>query len=300
MKYYLGVDLGGTNVRVAKVDENGSIVEMAKSESDGMAGPEVVLKNLFDLVKSISGWQECSGIGIGVPGPVETVTGTMTLSTNLKGFTGFPLKSTVEKELNLPAFIDNDANVAGLAESLVGAGAGEKIVYYNTISTGIGGALIVDGKVISGARGYAGEVGNIIVDRNGPEHDFGTNRGCMEAEAGGRSMEIKSKAIWGDRIQHTGNFFELCKEGDKKALEMLEKFTEDLAIGFSAIAHVADPSCFVIGGGMLKSKDVWFDKFKEKFYARVHKGMRDIDIRTAKIEEPGLIGAAMLPVSHGV
>lgn len=300
MKHYLGIDLGGTNVRVAKVDELGNISCMEKAASDGMAGPDTVLKIVFNLIRTIPEWDKCEGIGVGVPGPVQTATGIMTISTNLKDFAGLPLKKIFEDELKLPTFVDNDANVAGLAEALVGAGKNEPIVYYATISTGIGGALVVNGQVVSGKRGFAGEIANIIIDRNRPDRQLGLNKGAMEAEVGGRALTLKAQEIWGtDKIQNAGDFFNLVKQNDEKALEMLEVFTEDLAIGFAAIDHVCDPNCFVLGGGMLKSQGVWLEKFKEKFYQRLHAGMRTTEIRLAELEEPGLIGAAMLPISFG-
>ena len=300
MKHYLGVDLGGTNVRVAKVDETGNIIYQAKTAIDGMAGPDVVLPEIYALIKEVPDWNECAGIGIGVPGPVQTGKGMMTISTNLKDFAGLPLKKIFEEELGIPTFVDNDANVAGLAEALVGAGAGKPIVYYATISTGIGGALVVNGQVVSGNKGFAGEIGNIIVDRTRPFRNLGTNQGSMESEAGGRAVTIRAKEVFGeDKIEHAGDLFDLAKSGDSLAKEMVDLITEDLAIGFAAITHVVDPCLFVIGGGLLKSKDVWFEDFKLKFYERIHAGMRETEIVTAKLEEPGLVGAAMLPVSFG-
>jgi len=301
MKYYLGIDLGGTNCRIAKVDENGEIVHIAKKAIDGMQGPEVVLPAIYELIREVPDYQSCAGIGFGVPGPVKTDEGIMTLSTNLKGFKDFPLKATVEKEIGIPTFIDNDANVAGLAEALVGAGKGYPIIYYVTISTGIGGALVVKGQVIAGAIGFAGEVGNLIVDPSQPDRGLGLNKGAMEAEAGGRSLTIQAKEIFGDdKIDNAGDLFDLAKEGDPKALDLVHKMTDCLSSGFAGIAHITNPCVFVVGGGLLKSKDVWFDEFKEKFYSKVHTALRDTEIVFAQLEEPGLVGAAMLPVSQGV
>ena len=164
MKTVIGIDLGGTNVRVAKITENGEVLQELKSPSYGMEGPEKVTSNIIDLVKQIEDYKSCVGIGVGVPGPVDTVNRVMKLSSNLKGFTDYPLAKIMEEELGLPTYLDNDANVAGLAEARVGAGKGLPIVYYVTISTGIGGALVVDGKLVSGGRGHAGEIGNIIVN----------------------------------------------------------------------------------------------------------------------------------------
>ena len=164
MKTYIGIDLGGTNVRIAKVSEDGEVLEQVKGPSYGQEGPEKVMANIKELLHSIPNWQEASGIGVGVPGPVDTKAGAMMLSTNLPGFTGYPFAKELTEEFGIPTFLDNDANVAGLAEALVGAGKGLKTVFYVTISTGIGGVLVEDGKTVSGKHGFGGEIANIIID----------------------------------------------------------------------------------------------------------------------------------------
>ncbi|MFV0255799.1 MAG: ROK family protein [Erysipelotrichaceae bacterium] len=299
MKCYLGVDLGGTNIRVGKVSENGEILQVVTSPSQGDQGPEIVLENLYNLLEKIDDWKSCLGMGIGVPGPVDTETGTMTISTNLKGFKGFKLKDVLEEKLKMPVYLDNDANVAGLAEAYHGAGFGKKIVYYLTISTGIGGALIYNGEIISGRKGFAGEVANIIVDPSKEDNIFGLNKGAMEAESGGRALSIKAQEIFGDEIKHAGDFFNLVANKDEKALVLYNNFIESLATGIANVGHVVDPHVFVIGGGMLKSKEVWFADFVKRYNELVHVGMRNVEFKIAVLDEPGLIGAAMLPVSKG-
>ncbi|RRC92099.1 ROK family protein [Erysipelotrichaceae bacterium OH741_COT-311] len=300
MKTYIGIDLGGTNVRVCKIMANGNILQEVKSLSYGMEGPEVVIENLVKLIKSIDAYQECSGIGIGVPGPVDTVNKVMKISSNLKGFTDYPIAKVLEEKVGLPVFVDNDANVAGLAEALVGAGKGLGIVYYVTISTGIGGALIVNGKLISGKSGYAGETGNMIVDPyRKPFNNL--NPGASESEASGRALTRKGKELFGeDAIQNAGDVFALAASGNSDAQKLIDQMTTDLAILFSHVAHIVDPHMFVIGGGVLKSKAQWFDTMIEKFKTFVHPGMRDVKFEVAKLEEPGIVGAAMLPVSNGL
>ena len=164
MKTYIGVDLGGTQVRVALVSVDGKILHEVKSDSFSQSGPEVVLDNIVKLIKTLPNYNETTAIGMGIPGPVDTVKGHITMGTNLVGFEKFPVVDYLQKALDKKVFLDNDANVAGLAEALVGSGAGLPIVYYITHSTGIGGALIVNGKVVSGKNGYAGEIGNIKVN----------------------------------------------------------------------------------------------------------------------------------------
>lgn len=298
MKKYIGIDLGGTNVRVAKVTADGEILAEVKSPSYAQDGPSKVMENLIRCIKEIEGYKDCAGIGVGVPGPVDTTKGVMLMATNLPGFEFFPIAKTLQDEFGLPTYVDNDANVAGLAEALVGAGKGLPIVYYVTHSTGIGGALIVDGKVVSGKHGHAGEIGNIIIDRARKKYNH-LNVGAVENEASGTALVRKAKEQIDDKITSAGELFALAKAGDERALKIVDTMAFDFAMMFSAIAHVCDPYAFIVGGGVMKSKDLYFNKMIEYYMQHVHTGMRTVEFRGAQLDEPGLIGAAMLPVSFG-
>jgi glucokinase len=298
MKKYIGIDLGGTNVRVAKVTADGEILAEIKSPSYAQEGPSKVMENLIRCIKEIEGYKDCDGIGVGVPGPVDTIKGEMLMATNLPGFEHYPLAKTLEKEFSIPTFVDNDANVAGLAEALVGAGKGLPIVYYVTHSTGIGGALIVDGKVVSGKHGHAGEIGNIIIDRARKKYNH-LNVGAVENEVSGTALIRKAKENIDEQITSAGELFALAKAGDQKALNIIDTMAFDFAMMFSAIAHVCDPYAFIVGGGVMKSKDLYFENMIRYYMQHVHTGMRTVEFIPALLAEPGLIGAAMLPVSFG-
>ncbi len=298
MKKIIGIDLGGTHVRVAKVTETGEVLQEIKSVSYGQDGPEKVLANLIELVQQIDNYKECVGIGLGIPGPVDTENKCIKIASNLPGCAKFPFGYRLEEALGLPTFLDNDANVAGLAEALVGAGKGKPIVYYVTISTGIGGALVVDGKVVSGKNGFAGEIANIIVDRNG-ERRNNLNPGAIESEASGTAIGRIGKEMIGDQIVEGKDVFDLARSGDAKAIKICEDMAYNLAIMFSSIAHVVDPHIFIIGGGCMKAKDVFFDKMVADFKTLVHAAMADVEFKEAELSEPGIIGAAMLPISYG-
>ncbi len=299
MKTYLGIDLGGTNVRVAKVSENGEILAQVKSPSYALEGPEIVVNNLKKLIREIPDYESCSGIGIGVPGPVDTLNGIMVISTNLKGFAGYPIAKVLQDEFNIPTFIDNDANVAGLAEALVGAGKCMPVVYYVTLSTGIGGVLISNGQPISGHNGFAGEIANLIVKKNGKKINA-LNAGAVENEASGTAIVRKGRELISKEITHAGEVFNLAESGNETAKKIVDEVVDDLALMFSMIAHVCDPWAFIIGGGMMKSKDMFIPKVEEKFKEYVHEQMRNTLFLSAQLDEPGVIGAAMLPVSRGV
>ena len=194
--------------------------------------------------------------------------------------------------------MDNDANCAGLAEALLGAGKGYPTVYFVTMSTGIGGAFIVDGKLISGGRGHAGEIGNIIVKPGGYKQG-NLNAGAAEGECSGTAITRKGQAIFGDAVKHAGNVFDLAASGNMDAKAIADEAVNELSTLLADIAHVVDPHCFVIGGGLLKSKDYFWDTLNRQFNEKIHKGMQNhIPLLLKKIDDCGAIGAALLPKSQ--
>ncbi len=298
MKTYIGVDLGGTNVRVAKVDENGNILQLVKQPTEVDKGREYVVEKIISMIESIEGYEDCAGIGMGVPGPVDTKNKVMILSTNLSGFKGFEFAKIISDHFKKPTFLDNDVNVAGMGEALLGAGKGKDIVYYVTISTGIGGALVVNEKVIAGKNGHAGEIANLVIDRNRNKVNY-LNVGAVENEASGTAITKKGKAVFGENaIQHAGDVFDLARKGNEQALQLCDEVAYDLAMMFSQIAHVVDPEVFVLGGGVMKGKDVFFDKMESYYRDLIHQGMQTVEFVEAELEEPGIVGAAMLPKAY--
>ncbi len=297
MKKVIGLDLGGTNVRVAKVTEEGTILQEIKGPSYGHEGPERVCENMIELIGQIDNWQECVGIGIGVPGPVDTVKNVIKMSTNLPGCAEYPFAEVIGEKFNMPVYLDNDANVAGLAEALVGAGQKLPIVYYTTVSTGVGGALVVNGQLVSGKNGYAGEIANIITDRAGKKHNH-LNAGAVENDASGTAIGRIGKERIGEHITAAKDVFDLARQNDPIALDICDKMAKDLAIMFSSIAHVVDPYVIVMGGGVMKAKDCFYEKMQEYFKEMVHPPMQSIEFKEAMLDEPGVVGAAMLPLSR--
>ena len=304
MKYYIGIDLGGTNVRTLLVDEKGQSYSEVKDNTEREKGPDFVCSKIIRQIESLDysvcgGIENVQGIGIGVPGPVDTVHGVMIMATNLPGFENYPLCEKLSTRFNLPVFIDNDANVAGLAEALLGAGKGKPSCYYVTISTGIGGAFIVNGQLVSGGRGHAGEIGNIIVKNNGYKFG-GLNPGAAEGEASGTAITRKGKELLGeDVVNHAGDVFRLADEGNVVAQGLVDEVISEWATMFANIAHTVDPHCFVIGGGVMKSKKYFYDRLVEQFNAKIHVGMRGyIPLLETELEDCGAIGAAMLPMSR--
>lgn len=300
MKQMIGIDLGGTNIRVAKIDEAGNILQEIKTPSYAQEGREKVLENMISLIHQIEDYQSCAGIGIGVPGPCDQETGMMSMSTNLPGFKDFPLVETLQNEIGLPVYLENDADVAGLAEALLGAGKGKHVVYYFTLSTGIGGGLIVDGKVVSGYKGFGGEVANVIIDRNRQKRNH-LAPGAVENEASGTHIVRKANELLAPKtVAHAGEVFALAKEGNQDMMQLVDEATTDLALMFAAVSAIVAPDIFVLGGGMMKSKDDFLPTVIEKYKTYVHESIQDTPFVEAELAEPGILGAAMLVQSHQV
>ena len=298
MKMYIGIDLGGTNVRAALVDEQGTIHQVVKRDSRAHESAPVILNNLIECIQELPGYEKAVGIGLGVPGPVDVKAGYMLMATNIPALAKYPIKLELESQLHIPVFLDNDANVAGLAEALVGAGRGKDVVYYVTQSTGIGGALIVHGKIVSGRVGHAGEVGNLIIDLR-RDHINHLNVGAIENEASGTALIRKGQMLVDSSIESAYDVFKQMKSNEQ-ARHIVETMARDMGTMFSYIAHIVDPDVFILGGGVTKSSEYYFDTMIESYVSKVHPPLASTPFLKAELDEPGLVGAAMLPKSQGV
>ena len=299
MNYYVGIDLGGTNVRIAKVDDDGRIVQDVIAPSHGLEGPEKIEENILELLKQFD-LSDVKSIGLAIPGPVDGERNVITQATNIPGCEGYPFAANMERVTGVPVFLDNDANAAGLAEAVLGAGRGYHEVYFLTHSTGIGGALVIDGKVISGHKGYAGEVANVIVDPDAKQYPVyrHLNRGGVESVASGTAIGLIGKELIGEKGDSARKVFLLAGEGNEVAEAIIDKMSKDFATCLAAISAICAPDCFVIGGGCSHSSALYFEKVKEYFCSMAHEAMRDVPILKAQLSEPGVLGAAMIGKSH--
>lgn len=304
MKYYIGVDLGGTNVRTLLVDENGESYSEVRGATEREQGPDYVCEKIMKQIESLDysvcgGLKGVEGIGIGVPGPVDTVSGTMIMASNLPGFENYPICRKIKERFGLPTFLDNDANVAGLAEACLGAAKDYTTCYFITCSTGVGGAFVVDKKLISGGRGHAGEIGNMIIIPGGYKQGA-LNPGAVEGEISGTALTRKGQEAKGcELVKHAGDVFKLASEGDEACKKIADDFIDGFSTLLANIAHTVDPHCFVLGGGVFKSKDYFWDELVKQFNNKIHVGMRNhIPLLFKQIDDCGAVGAAMLPMSQ--
>ncbi len=311
MKYYAGIDLGGTNTKIGLVDEDGNIIFTTIVKTDSMEGFEKTIQRLSKIllqqVKSFDlNFDDVQSVGVGVPGPVLN-------SRVVKFWANFPWKNGVdlalefEKNLGKPVKADNDVNVITLGEMWKGSAQGYKNVLGLAIGTGIGGGIIVDGKLVSGENGAGGEVGHIKVERDGKLCGCG-QKGCWEAyasatglirEAQSRLAVNKTNGLYEQvigRDLEAKDIFDVAKEGDAFALDLVDYETDYIALGIGNLLNVLDPEIVVVGGGVSLAGDILFDKVKERLKKYAFPSTTEnLKIVAASLgNDAGILGAAYL------
>ncbi|HSJ75612.1 MAG TPA: ROK family protein [Gemmatimonadales bacterium] len=291
MRFVLGIDIGGTNLVVGSVAEDGSALLALDSEpTHAEAGQTDVLDRLITLAQrtiertrqEVRG-ADIIGVGVGAPGPLDTKRGIVLLTPNL-GWVNLPLRQIIHERLGLPAALDNDANCAVLGEWWMGAARGTRNAIGITIGTGIGGGIIVDGKLYHGASDCAGEIGHTTIDTEGRRCKCGTY-GCLEAYASGPNIamravdELKAGAVsrladyvGGDLKQVTAQtVYQAAHDGDQLALEVVNDTAKFLGVGIANLLNVFNPEVVVVCGGVTLAGDRLFDPLRREVARRAFK-----------------------------
>ena len=275
----VGVDLGGTYIRAALADEGGALLERRKVETLAREGVEAVVGRIVWAVEEVSE-PNVAALGICSPGPLSSRTGIVYSPPNLYGWSDVPLAGMLEDRLGIPVFLGNDANAAALGEFAYGAGRGYRHVIYITVSTGVGGGIISDGRLLEGQRGAAGEVGHVIVEPGGPLCGCG-NRGCLEALISGTAIARQAReALAAGRESAIGSLAETdphgvtaevvvraAREGDGLAGELLETAGRRLGTALLGLVHVFDPQVIVVGGGVTNAGELLMKPARDAMFA---------------------------------
>lgn len=313
MKYFTGVDIGGTNTKIGILNEKGDILKSIVIKTESIKGVDYTLNKIWETVKELSkniniSIDEIEGIGMGIPGPV--------INQSIVGFfANFPwekninLSEMMEKISGKKTKLDNDVNVIALGEAIYGAGKGFSKSLTVALGTGIGGGIIIDGKIISGATGAGGEIGHMKLEREGKLCGCG-QKGCFEAyasatgiirEAISRLQVNKNnglyRAIDGDLNKlEAKHIFDEAKTGDKFSLDLVDYISEYLAMGISNLLNILNPEIVILSGGVALAGDILLDKVKEK----IPKYALDITFEKLKIKlgklgnDSGIKGASAL------
>ena len=308
MRYCFGVDVGGTTVKLGFFDEEGNLLEKweipTRTEDHGKNILPDVAASILDKMKEREvSREEIAGVGIGAPGPIDAK-GTVYVAVNL-GWGTFSLKNELQSLLNLPVEAGNDANVAALGEMWKGGGQGYSNVVAVTLGTGVGGGIIVDGKILSGATGAGGEIGHIHVMDDETEACNCGNCGCLEqyTSATGIVRLAKRRLAEDDKpsvLRESGNIsaktvFDAVKDGDELAIEVAERFGKILGKTLAGIAAVVNPEIFVIGGGVSKAGPVLLDYIQKNYTLYAFSGSRGALFSLATLgNDAGIYGAAKM------
>lgn len=292
MSYFIGIDIGGTNLRAAIISKEGEVIDTFKTANEVMSGAEYNLNKLVDCIKNQ--WKEYKfeKVGVGAPGPLDLKEGKILNPPNLKGWENFNIKEYLSKKLNLTVKVNNDANVAGLAEAVVGSAKEAESVFYITISTGVGGGLILDKKIINGAHSQAAEIYNMIIN----EDEYvqpGLNKSSLEGQCSGVNI-ARIASIRKNKQLSTKEVFDLYKSNDEQIISIIEKWIDNISIGIANIIAVVDPEVIILGGAVPINNSFLIPKITEAVKDKVADASM-VDIRAAEIgDNAGLIGAAML------
>ena len=311
-QFVIGIDLGGTNLKTALVDQDGRIVVHDSRPTDADAGPEVIMEAMVAAAETViteAGVPKTQvlTVGIGVPGPMNWQTGVVFSPPNLKGWKDVPLAEEMTKRLGMPVFVDNDANVACYGEFWSGAGKGCDTMVMMTLGTGVGGGIVVHGKLLRGIDGTAAEVGHMQLMRDGRKHPFGFTgtleayasvtglvRTAREAIEGGRTS-ILTERCGGDLDALTGKMIsEAIAEGDEVAAWAMRETGTWLGLASASLINLLNPEKIVFGGGMIAAGDILFDTIRETAKKQSFEVpfKRCIIEKAALGEDAGVIGAA--------
>lgn len=306
-QYVFGVDIGGTTVKLGLFDTEGNLLDKweipTRTEEEGSH----ILPDVADSIKSkISEKQiaieDIAGAGVGAPGPIDGE-GVVHKAVNL-GWGTLSIKNTLEDLIHLPVMAGNDANVAALGEMWKGGGQGSRNLILVTLGTGVGGGIIIDGKILTGSTGAGGEIGHIHV-QDGETKTCGCgNRGCLEQYssatgitrlANKRLAESDKQSVLRQGEVSAKTVFDAVKEKDELALEVAEEFGKYLGNALAVIATVVNPEAIVIGGGVSKAGEILLDYIKPYYEKNVFQGSRDVKFALATLgNDAGIYGAAKL------
>lgn len=315
-KAVIGADIGGTNLRAALIDRNGKILSRKSRSSDAKKGIEYVMKNLILLLTEILEYESVSGIGIGIPGIIDVDKGILTQAPNISKVRNYPVKEKLTHELGLAidVTIENDANCAALGEWWLGAGKDTNSMIILTLGTGLGGGIILDGKLWRGVNGMGGEIGHMTIDPDGPKCNCG-NYGCLESFASAEAIrriveqgltDKNLKTVLRDEVKQTEKHDipeivgRAAKVGDRFALGIWESFGRALGIAIANLTNLLNVEMIIIGGGLSNSWDLFKDiVIKEAKSRGLRAPMENVKIRKCKLGDgAGLLGAGYLALKE--
>ncbi|HEY1011064.1 MAG TPA: ROK family protein [Herpetosiphonaceae bacterium] len=308
MDYAIGIDLGGTHLRAALVDSEGTIFTHRRVPTLAHEGPEAVVGRIAELITAM---RESSpdatilGVGVAAPGPLDPEAGIVITAPNMPGWNNFPLRDAVQAHASWPVVIGNDANLAAVGEWRFGGGRGMRNLVYITISTGIGGGVVVDGHPLLGYSGLAAEVGHMVLKHDGPPCGVEGNHGCWESLASGTALAREAAAglragvatalsqLATPETVTTHHIEQAAEAGDAFAAGLIEQAGRWCGIAFVNLLHLYSPQAIFVGGGVSNLGERILGPARAEIAARALPGYRQVPVVPTQLgDHVGLLGAA--------
>ena len=293
MKYALGIDIGGTNTRVALVDEQYNILNRIQFSTDA-DNPENTLEKIKETIIKFGNY-DIVGIGMSCPGPLDLIHGKVLMTPNLhEKWWHYPIVAKLTEVTGLKTYLENDANLACLAEACVGQGKDYRYVSFMTISTGVGAGFCIDKEIYQGAHGFGHEIANMLLWKNGPSHGS-IVPGGIEAICSGTAIENRARKE-GLEVNHAGDVYTLAQNGNSIAAQIIDDAKEYLANGISIIYGLLDPEIVILGGSVALKIPNFVEDVAERVKYKVFDVVKPYVkiVKTNLSEDSGLLGAASL------
>lgn len=287
-KEVIGVDVGGTAIKLGRFLEDGTCTASTSIPTPQPSTPKAVIEAIAQAVRELNSEQKAIAIGLGIPGPTDLAGKIALISINLSGWHNVPIAEELETKTGLTTTIANDANCAGLGEQWLGAGKDYQNSILLTLGTGVGGAIILNGKLFTGRVGSAGELGLITLNPDGPPCNSG-NRGSLE-------QYVSATAIKRETGKTPAELGQLANENDPSALTFWKNYGKQLAAGIASLIYVLTPEAVIIGGGVSASAQHFFPAMEKEIKQRVLATSRvGLKLMVAELgSQAGIVGAAKL------
>ncbi|MBM0741010.1 ROK family protein [Phormidium sp. CLA17] len=284
----LGIDLGGTAIKLGRFSQNGDCLQSLTVPTPQPSTPEAVVRAMIHAIAQLDPKHQAAAIGIGTPGPADATGRIARVAINLTDWHDVPLADWIEAKTGLPTTIANDANCAGMGEAWLGAGRWFRNLILLTLGTGVGGAIILDGRLFVGHHGTAGELGLITLNPNGPACNSG-NQGSLEQYASVQAIRRRT-GLEPDKLGA------MAISGDAQALEFWQHYGHDLGAGLASLIYVLAPEAIIIGGGVSASADLFFPSIQTELERRVLPcSLAGLQLLKAELgNQAGIVGAAKL------
>ncbi len=298
-EYSIGVDLGGTNLRAAAIDSQGKLLDKIAGNTELQAGRDVVIADMVQSIEALRGRlgeHNLRGVGIGLPGFILMDKGIIIGSNNMPEFDNYPVRDEIEKRLGAKVILENDANAAALGEKWMGAGREVDDLVLLTLGTGIGGGIIVGGRVLHGQLGMAAELGHLTVVPNGNPCGCG-NRGCVEKHASATAIASMARLIGLGHDLSAEDVFNLAMAGNERAIAIFQSMGEALGVALATLINIFNFPLYLLSGGPLPA----WNFFAPAMIAEIERRSFTYRHSPTRIEkatlgnEAGLYGAAYLP-----